>query len=166
MSDHLNSMHLEPSRREQFRHARAAMLEGCGDFTRMGGPLGAEAGSRTLLENLVSRLPAEWDFGLMDRGVVHPLKVGLNTIGRMPDNEVVIDDPYISRRHCAIVVHGDKDVELHDIASKNGTYLNGARLTGPTPLTSGDEIRMCERQLIFVSRPEFRNLSYPSSRAR
>ena len=89
----------------------------------------------------------------MDKEGVYPLRLGLNTIGRMPDNEVVLEDPYISRRHCAIVVHAGNGVELHDIASKNGTYINGRRLEGPTPLKPGDEIRMCERNLVLICRP-------------
>src|SRR6266436_6306544 len=42
--------------------------------------------------------------------------------------------------------------ELYDIASKNGTYINGNRLSGPTQLSSGDEIRMCDRQFVFMSK--------------
>ena len=76
----------------------------------------------------------------------------MNTIGRLPDNDVVIEGPYVSRRHCAILVHASQGCELHDIASKNGTYVNGLRLCGPTPLASGDEIRMCERQFVFMSK--------------
>ena len=59
-------------------------------------------------------------------------KVGLNTVGRMPDNDVVVQDAYVSRRHCAIVVHTGDRCEVHDIASKNGTYLNGHKISGPT----------------------------------
>jgi pSer/pThr/pTyr-binding forkhead associated (FHA) protein len=41
---------------------------------------------------------------------------------------------------------------LHDTASKNGTYVNGKRISGPTRLRSGDEIRMCDQRLVFVTR--------------
>jgi pSer/pThr/pTyr-binding forkhead associated (FHA) protein len=91
-------------------------------------------------------------FVLMDRDCVYPLKVGLNTIGRMPDNDVVLADPYVSRRHCAILVHHGLKCELHDIASKNGTFVNGRKIAGPTALQSGDEIRMCGKQLVFLSK--------------
>ena len=33
-----------------------------------------------------------------------------------------------------------------------GTYVNGLRLSGPTQLVAGDEIRMCDRQFIFMTR--------------
>jgi pSer/pThr/pTyr-binding forkhead associated (FHA) protein len=89
----------------------------------------------------------------MDRESVYPLKIGLNTVGRLSDNDVVLEDPYVSRRHCAVVIHAANGTcELHDVASKNGTYLNGNRLSGPTPLVSGDEIRLCDRQLVFITR--------------
>ena len=58
---------------------------------------------------------------LLDRGRQIPLKVGLNSVGRLPDNDIVIDDATVSRRHCAIVVHSDLTIEIHDVASKNGT---------------------------------------------
>ena len=57
----------------------------------------------------------------------------------MPDNDVVVADPSVSRRHCAVVVHTGQTCEIHDTASKNGTYLNGRRIDGPTRLAGGDE---------------------------
>ena len=154
MENHLNSMHLDLPRREQFRKARARLLDACGDQTRcaidLQGSLDGPPDSKTLIENLANRIPAGLECALLDQDSVYPLKVGLNTIGRLPDNDVVLDDPYVSRRHCAILVHSGSGFELHDVASKNGTFLNGSKLTGPTSLSSGDEIRMCDRQLVFV----------------
>src|SRR5581483_9812419 len=91
-------------------------------------------------------------FWLLDRESVYPLKIGLNTIGRAPENDVVLKDAFVSRRHCAILVHAGDGCELHDTASKNGTFLNGRKLAGPTPLNPGDEIRMCDCQLVFLTR--------------
>src|SRR5947199_125562 len=96
--------------------------------------------------------PVNAKFVLMDKEYVYPLKVGLNTIGRMPDNDVVLEDAYVSRRHCAVLVHAGDVCELHDVASKNGTFLNGQKIEGPTPLKTGDEIRMCNKHLVFVAR--------------
>jgi hypothetical protein len=153
----LNSMHLEWPRREAFRYARQGLLECCGEYTQLGrrpnqDSSAASVGSHTIVQNLENRLPADLPYGLMDREAIYPLKVGINTIGRMPDNDVIVEDPHVSRRHCAIVVHATDGFEIHDVASKNGTYVNGIRLTGPTHLASGDEIRMCDRQMVFVSR--------------
>src|SRR5262245_26256723 len=90
----------------------------------------------------------------MDDDFIYPLKVGLNTVGRSPDNDVIIQDGYVSRRHCAIVVHASKGAELYDTASKNGTFLNGNKLSGSTHLRSGDEIRMCDPTLRLVARDD------------
>jgi pSer/pThr/pTyr-binding forkhead associated (FHA) protein len=39
--------------------------------------------------------------------------------------------------------------ELHDVASKNGTLLNGKKIPGPSRLQSGDQITLCGRRLTF-----------------
>jgi pSer/pThr/pTyr-binding forkhead associated (FHA) protein len=65
-----------------------------------------------------------------------------------------VSDAYVSRRHCAVLIHSGNTCELHDIASKNGTFLNGRKLDGPTPINVGDEIRMCDCVLVFKSRTE------------
>ena len=78
---------------------------------------------------------------LADDEYIYPLKVGLNTMGRSSDNDVIVPDCYISRRHCAILVHSGTGCELHDTASKNGTFLEGSsdRIT-LRPLANGDVI--------------------------
>jgi len=96
-------------------------------------------------------LPAAAKFWLVDQDGVRDLKVGLNTIGRMPDNDVPVADGSISRRHCAIVVHATKGCELYDTASKNGTFVNGQRINGPTQLRPGDQIRLCDREFTFLA---------------
>ncbi len=150
----LNSVHLDFPRREEFRRAREALLESRGMHT-----LAVEqhqevvgGGSHTMVQGPPNRPPTSADHWLMEKEAVYPLKVGVNTIGRLPDNDVVIQGPYVSRRHCAILVHAEDGCELYDVASKNGTYLNGLKLSGPTPLSSGDEIRMCDRQFVFMSK--------------
>src|SRR5260370_29874230 len=147
----LNSMHLDLNRREDFRKARSELLQACGEQTHMAiemqEPADSSAGSKTDLQNLRGRLPAGIDYVLMDQEVVYTLKVGVNTVGRLPDNDVVLADPYVSRRHCAVLIHAVDGGELHDVASKNGTQLNGRCIAQPTRLKSGDEIQMCDRRL-------------------
>ncbi|HZU39266.1 MAG TPA: FHA domain-containing protein [Gemmataceae bacterium] len=153
----LNSVHLDPARRDEFRRARDALLSARGQHTHyaeLHDIPPPEADSRTLVERLGQQLPPDYDYAVLDKDAVYPLKVGLNTIGRLPDNDVVVPDPFVSRRHCAILVHSTQGCELHDVASKNGTFLNGRRLAGPTPLVSGDEIRMCDRQMVFIRKQD------------
>jgi FHA domain len=162
----LNSMHLDLRRREDFRKARSELLQSCGERTHqvieMGEPADPARDSQTALQNLEGRLPAGVDFVLMDQDVVYPLQIGVNTVGRLTDNNVVVKDPYVSRRHCAVLIHAGDGGELHDVASKNGTYLNGRRIDHPAPLHTGDEIRMCDRRLIFVAKTQSPSSSSPS----
>jgi hypothetical protein len=145
---HLNSIHLPAPRREEFRAARQAVLQACGSQTLMGARPEPATGSGTnVWEQEDGSACAA--FVLVDRDHVYPLKVGLNTVGRMPDNDVVIHDPYVSRRHCVIVVHAGDGCELHDVASKNGTLVNGQKIQGAARLAPGDQICMCERRLTF-----------------
>jgi hypothetical protein len=152
---HLNSVHLDFPRRQDFRLARDGLLDARGLHTLAVENHDAELGKGefgTMTQNFRDPIPPESDYWLTDQERVYPLRVGVNTIGRLPDNDVVIEGPYVSRRHCAILVHAGANCEVHDIASKNGTYVNGLRLCGPTQLAAGDEIRMCDRQFTFMSR--------------
>jgi ABC-type multidrug transport system fused ATPase/permease subunit len=60
------------------------------------------------------------------------------TLGR-EDVDVAMDAPMISRRH-AIVQPVDGGLEIVDLGSTNGTWVNGARIEGPTRLAAGDVI--------------------------
>jgi hypothetical protein len=150
----LNSLHLDPSRRQDYRRAREALLQSRGVETiyaeRQRG--NDEDAGNTFIRNQGGSPPAALDFWLVDREYIYPLKVGLNTMGRSADNDVVVEDLYVSRRHCAVLIHHDKSFMLHDTASKNGTFLNGAKINGPTPIKAGDEIRICNRHFTFVTR--------------
>jgi pSer/pThr/pTyr-binding forkhead associated (FHA) protein len=153
----LNSIHLESPRRADYRRAREDLLRARGMNTMaveadVDPAEAAGANPHTIIQNAGDRPPTGLNFWLVDNEYIYPLKVGINTVGRSPDNDVVVQDSYISRRHCAILVHTHEACELHDTASKNGTYINGKRIAGPTRLHSGDEIRICDQRLVFVAR--------------
>jgi len=139
-------------RRQEFRRSREQLLGSCGQQTLAvnDGHLAELHGSRTPPTG-GSVAPINARFWLVDQDGVHSLKVGLNTIGRMPDNDVPVADGSISRRHCAIVVHASRGCELYDTASKNGTFVNGQKIAGPTQLKPGDQIKLCDRQFVFVA---------------
>ena len=63
----------------------------------------------------------------------------LITIGRAPDNMIVVDDSSVSGRHAEIRVAG-KSCQLKDIGSTNGTRVNGNPITD-TQLGHGDRVR-------------------------
>jgi len=69
------------------------------------------------------------------------LKTGENVIGRDPDAEIYFEGVGVSRRHACIELR-DGAAVLRDLGSKNGTFLDGARVTSPTLLHDGVEIRL------------------------
>jgi diguanylate cyclase (GGDEF)-like protein len=62
-------------------------------------------------------------------------------IGREEDADLRIEDASISRRH-ALVCEDHGEVTLCDLGSRNGTYVNGERLTGERCLDDGDQIQL------------------------
>lgn len=63
------------------------------------------------------------------------------SIGRSPDAGVVIEDGYASDEH-ALVAADNGGWLVRDLGSTNGTFVNGAKITGETTLHSGDQIRI------------------------
>lgn len=152
----LLSIHLDGlPRRDQFRAARQVIQAACGDQT-LAGDLRLLEADECVDAPTINAPPARgpkatnrFAFYIKDGSNVYPLHYGLNSVGRLPDNDVVIRDECVSRRHCAVVVHHDMRCEIHDVASKNGTLLNGRKIPGPTRLQSGDQIVLCGRRLTF-----------------
>jgi DNA-binding winged helix-turn-helix (wHTH) protein len=73
---------------------------------------------------------------------------GANVIGRAEDATIRIDSPGVSRYHARVLV-SDGRATLEDFQSKNGTWLNGARLPAPAPLCDGNEVRLGRVVLTF-----------------
>lgn len=64
-------------------------------------------------------------------------------IGRGDDCHMRPKSEAISRNHCAILINDlDDEVVLRDLNSRNGTYLNGERLTADHPLEAGDHMQI------------------------
>jgi DNA-binding winged helix-turn-helix (wHTH) protein len=89
-----------------------------------------------------ARPPAATRFRVTVLGREVALQEGENLIGRAADTTIFIDDASVSRIHASIHVsiHVDGEATLHDLGSKNGTFLNGERLTEPRVLHHRDTI--------------------------
>ena len=61
-------------------------------------------------------------------GRVIELNLGVNRLGRSPKNDVQIEHPTVSARHCEIVL-ADDGVWVRDCGSANGTFVSGERIT-------------------------------------
>jgi pSer/pThr/pTyr-binding forkhead associated (FHA) protein len=62
-------------------------------------------------------------------------------IGRGNDAAIRLDDDYVSTRHARIASSGDQWF-VEDLGSTNGTYIGSARITQPTTLTLGTQVRI------------------------
>ncbi len=75
------------------------------------------------------------------------------TIGRAPENDVVVKDDMVSRRHCRIEAEPDGSFRVRDLKSFNGTYLNERRIRDE-PLGLWDALRVGRTRMILVERAE------------
>ncbi|MCM9079803.1 FHA domain-containing protein [Streptomyces spororaveus] len=83
-----------------------------------------------------------------DAGGVHLLHSGQIRVGRSADADVPLDDPDVSRLHCAVTVIPDGRVAVADLNSTNGTTLDGSPVGAqPVPLPPGALLRVGESTL-------------------
>ncbi|MEV5160940.1 FHA domain-containing protein [Streptomyces sp. NPDC053728] len=83
-----------------------------------------------------------------DAGGVHLLHGGQIRIGRSAEADVPLDDPDVSRLHCAVTVSDDGRVSVTDLGSTNGTSLDGADVHDrPVRLAPGALLRLGESTL-------------------
>lgn len=61
------------------------------------------------------------------------------TIGRSSESGLVIRDDYTSTHHARLMLWNDEWV-IHDLDSTNGTFLDGSRVTLPTPVPLGSTV--------------------------
>ena len=86
-------------------------------------------------------------------GRIHPLLAAATRIGRLPDNDIVLDDANVSRHHAVIIDTGTSFV-ITDLRSANGVDVRGQRIRGTATLADGDRIRICDHEFTFeISQP-------------
>jgi pSer/pThr/pTyr-binding forkhead associated (FHA) protein len=103
----------------------------------------------------VDALPSGSALLIVKRGASDGSRFLLDTdvtlAGRHPNADIFLDDVTVSRKHVQFVRNGKK-FEVKDLASLNGTYLNGRRVDSVT-LTDGDEVAIGKFKLTFYSSP-------------
>lgn len=80
---------------------------------------------------------------------VFPIAEESITIGRQLDNDLVINDSLVSRRHAQIQYKAHQFF-LEDLGSTGGTFLNSRPINNSTPLHSGDIILIANIPIMFV----------------
>lgn len=74
---------------------------------------------------------------------VYELDKEVINLGRDITNDIVINDREVSRHHLRLT-HGASGYTIEDSGSTNGTFVNGKRITGATPLKNGDMVGLGE----------------------
>ncbi|SRX92335.1 putative transcriptional regulatory protein EmbR [Mycobacterium tuberculosis H37Rv] [Mycobacterium shimoidei] len=87
--------------------------------------------------------------GLRDAtGHTYPLRGTVTRIGRLPDNDIVLEDPKVSRHHAVIIDTGASFV-ITDLGSANGVVVGQHHIRGSVALAHGDHIHICDHQFTF-----------------
>jgi len=104
--------------------------------------LGRGKQARRSVRLVVMRSPS------LEDGAEFPLNSAPVTVGRGGQNDLVLTgDEFASARHARVEVRGD-GAWVQDLESTNGTYVNGARVTGAQRLAAGDVLRIGETDLV------------------
>ena len=85
-------------------------------------------------------------------GQVYPLQAVVTRIGRLADNDIVLDDAKVSRHHAVIIDTGTSFV-ITDLRSANGVDVGDDRIRGTATLADGDRIRICDHEFTFEIAP-------------
>lgn len=82
-----------------------------------------------------------------NRGARYLIDQDLTSLGRLPENEIFLDDITVSRKH-AEITRANGEYSLKDTGSLNGTYLNGVLVSGKD-LADGDEVQIGKFRMHF-----------------
>jgi hypothetical protein len=81
-------------------------------------------------------------------GRSYPLQAAATRIGRLSDNDIVLDSANVSRHHAVIVDTGTSYI-LNDLRSSNGVHVQHQRIRSAATLHDGDHIRICDHEFTF-----------------
>ncbi len=77
------------------------------------------------------------------------------SIGRSKDNDLIIDDLSVSRKHAILERDETGKLFLTDLNSSNGTFVNNVRITEKTPITTNDHILLGKATLVIEMPEDF-----------
>ena len=87
-----------------------------------------------------------------DAGLTFRLLPGtLKTMGRAPRVDFVVDAALVSRVHCRFTLSRANELQLEDLGSTNGTFVNGEKVTRTT-LNDGDTLTVGRVQFVVNAR--------------
>jgi pSer/pThr/pTyr-binding forkhead associated (FHA) protein len=74
---------------------------------------------------------------------------GVRTIGRATGADFIVDEALVSRVHCRLTALAGGELELHDLESTNGTFVNGQRVERVL-LDPGDRVQVGRVEMIAL----------------
>jgi len=81
-------------------------------------------------------------------GRSYPLQSAATRIGRLSDNDIVLDSANVSRHHAVIVDTGTNYI-INDLRSSNGVHVQHQRIRAAATLNDRDHIRICDHEFTF-----------------
>ncbi len=95
------------------------------------------------------------EFDTLQIATLPPLEsLDVLTVGRLPDCELVIDDPSVSKHHARLFwLQEAQHAEVADLGSSNGTEVNGVLLTSGHVLKDGDEVCFGDARFCYLRTP-------------
>lgn len=91
----------------------------------------------------MARLTLQCEDSVLKQYAVGPMA----TIGRLPDNTIIIDSPSVSGHHACVLRNGHQ-FAVEDLQSTNGTFVNGTRVSRQV-LQHGDVVRVGKHELVL-----------------
>jgi S1-C subfamily serine protease len=85
-------------------------------------------------------------------------------IGSDPSCDAVLDDPEVSEEHASLRLH-EGALEIRDLDSASGTFVNARRILAPTALRPGDEVRLGSAVLVTAQRAAAAATAGPDERS-
>ena len=73
----------------------------------------------------------------------------VRTIGRSTGADFIVDAPLVSRVHCRLTALANGELEVRDLDSTNGTFLNGERVESRL-LSSGDKLGVGRTEIVAL----------------
>jgi predicted component of type VI protein secretion system len=93
--------------------------------------------------------------------ITHELVDESITLGRLPDNNIQVDDASVSSHHAQLNLSGNGNYLLKDLNSTNGTRVNGAPVTD-AQLRNGDRVRLGKIEAAYFSDTAHANEPLPA----
>ena len=86
-----------------------------------------------------------------DAGLLFRMLPGtLKTVGRAARSDFVVDSAMVSRVHCRLQLNDGDELELEDLGSTNGTFVNGQKVTR-VKLNDGDTVTIGRVQFVVTA---------------